>query len=193
MSEKYLKMCCSDDDYCDFDILMMVLRCFAEQNKKFVARAIIGIVFDGFEGLSIAFKEGDERINISLIVITLALYVILCISIVVKYFRKNDVYKFNYVFSFKFMSLAVAFIIFDTTSSFDWNTIEQLYINFADWKFKDMFLTAMNIVSFLDIILNSFSLIFLIWKIHRAVKEGEGTFCKLFFKRLDVVSDSDDD
>lgn len=186
-------MCCSDDDYCDFDILMMVLRCFAEQNKKFVARAIIGIVFDGFEGLSIAFKEGDERINISLIVITLALYVILCISIVVKYFRKNDVYKFNYVFSFKFMSLAVAFIIFDTTSSFDWNTIEQLYINFADWKFKDMFLTAMNIVSFLDIILNSSSLIFLILKIHKAVKEGEGTFRELLYTRLDLVSKSDDD
>lgn len=186
-------MCCSHDDYCDFDILMMMLRCFAEQNKKFVARAIIGIVFDGFEGLSIAFNESDNDINIYLIVLTSVLYVILCICIIVKYHRKKDVYKFNYIFSFKFISLSVAFIIFYTTSSFDWNTIEQLYIHFADWNFKDMFLTAMNIVSFLDIILNSFSLIFLIWKIHRAVKEGEGTFCKLFFKRLDLVSDSDDD
>lgn len=62
MYEKYLKMCYSDDD-CDPDILMMVLRCFAEQNKKFVARVIIGIVFDGIESLSIMFKESDETIN----------------------------------------------------------------------------------------------------------------------------------
>lgn len=77
-------MCCSDYDDCDFDILMMVLRCFAEPKKKFVARVIIGILFDGIEGLSIEFKEIADNINIYLIGLTAVLYVILCICIVVK-------------------------------------------------------------------------------------------------------------
>lgn len=168
-------MCCSDYDDCDFDILMMVLhvRCFAEPKKTFVARVIIGILFDGIEGLSIEFKEIDDNINIYLIGLTAVLYVILCICIVVKYRRVEEVYKFNYVISFKVISLVVAFIIFYTTSNFD-------------------FLTAINIVSFLDRILNSFSLIFLIWKIHKAVKEGKGTYCKVLFKKFDFSSASDD-
>lgn len=187
-------MCCSDYDDCDFDILMMVLRCFAEPKKKFVARVIIGILFDGIEGLSIEFKEIDDNINIYLIGLTAVLYVILCICIVVKYRRGKDpeVYKFNYVISFKVISLVVAFIIFYTTSNFDWNTIEQLYNHLADSNFTDIFLTAINIVSFLDIVLNSFSLIFLIWKIHKAVKEGKGTYCKVLFKKFDFSSASED-
>lgn len=187
-------MCCSDYDDCDFDILMMVLRCFAEPKKKFVARVIIGILFDGIEGLSIEFKEIADNINIYLIGLTAVLYVILCICIVVKYRRGKDpeVYKFNYVISFKVISLVVAFIIFYTTSNFDWNTIQQLYNHLADSNFTDIFLTAINIVSFLDIILNSFSLIFLIWKIHKAVKEGKGTYCEVLFKKSYFSSASDD-
>lgn len=184
-------MCCSDDD-CDPDILMMVLRCIAEQNKKFVARVIIGIVFDGIESLSMMFKESDETINTYLIVLMSVLYVILIICIVAKNRRGKDVYKFNYVFSFKCVSLVVAFIIFNTTSSFDWNTIEQLYTHLLDWNFQNMFLTALNIVSFLDIILNFFSLIFLFFKIHRAVKEGKGTYSKLFYKRFELLSKFDE-
>lgn len=189
-------MCCSDYDDCDFDILMMVLhvRCFAEPNlkKTFVARVIIGILFDGIEGLSIEFKEIDDNINIYLIGLAAVLYAILCICIVVNYRREKGVYTFNYVISFKVISLVVAFIIFYTTSNFDWNTIEQLYNHLADSNFTDIFLTAINIVSFLDIILNSFSLIFLIWKIHKAVKEGNGTYCKVLFKKFDFSSASED-
>lgn len=188
-------MCCSDYDDCDFDILMMVLhvRCFAEPNlkKTFVARVIIGILFDGIEGLSIEFKEIDDNINIYLIGLAAVLYAILCICIVVNYRREQGVYTFNYVISFKVISLVVAFIIFYTTSNFDWNTIEQLYNHLADSNFTDIFLTAINIVSFLDIILSSFSLIFLIWKIHKAVKEGKGTYCKVLFK-FDFSSASED-
>lgn len=182
-------MCCSDYDDCDFDIFMMVLRCFAEPKKKFVARVIIGILFDGIEGLSIEFKEIADNINIYLIGLTAVLYVILCICIVVKYRRGKEVYKFNYVISFKVISLVVAFIIFYTTSNFDSNTIEQLYNHLADSNFTDIFLTAIHIVSFLDIVLNSFSLI---WKIHKAVKEGKGTYCEVLFKKFYFSSASDD-
>lgn len=182
-------MCCSDYDDCDFDILMMVLRCFAEPKKKFVARVIIGILFDGIEGLSIEFKEIADNINIYLIGLTAVLYDILCICILVKYRRGKEVYKFNYVISFKVISLVVAFIIFYTTSNFDSNTIEQLYNHLADSNFTDIFLTAIHIVSFLDIVLNSFSLI---WKIHKAVKEGKGTYCEVLFKKFYFSSASDD-
>lgn len=151
------------NDDCDPDSLMMVLRCIEEQNKKIIAQVFIGIVFDGIKGLSIEFKESDESINIYLIVLTPVLYVTRIICIVVNYRPEKDVYKFNNVFYFKCISSAVAFVIFNETSSFDWISTEQLYIHFADWNFKDMVLTAMNIVSFLDIILNFFSLIFVIF------------------------------
>lgn len=98
---------------------MMVLRCIEEQNKKIIAQVFIGIVFDGIKGLSIEFKESDESINIYLIVLTPVLYVTRIICIVVNYRPEKDVYKFNNVFYFKCISSAVAFVIFNETSSFD--------------------------------------------------------------------------
>lgn len=187
--EKYLKMCCSVDD-CDADIFMMVVRCIVEKNKIFVLRVLIGLVGDGIEGLCIEFNESDKNINIFLLVSMGVLHLTLFSFILSKSCREEDVYTFNYVFFFKCISLTVAFIIFNTTSSFDRNTFEQLYIHFADGNFKDMFLTAMNFVSIWDMILNFFSLIIMFWKIERAAKEGKGTFRELFYMRLNPLSKS---
>lgn len=87
-----------DNVDCDFDILMMVVRCFAEKGQNFVARVGIGFVLDVIESLSIEFSEIDEDINIYLIVPTAVLYVILCICIADKHQRGEAVYKFNYIF-----------------------------------------------------------------------------------------------
>lgn len=185
-------MCCSDDD-CDADIFMFVLRCFVEkQNLLFVGRVFCGMFFDGMEGLSIKFNElDDNNINIFLVVLTAACYVTLFICIFVKYRRGEDVYTIKFVIYFKCISFWAAFIIFKTTSNFDWNTIKQLYIHFTDWEIKEMFLTAINLISFLDIILSFFSLIFLILKIHSALKDGKGTFREVCTMRFDLASKSD--
>lgn len=149
-------------------------------------------MFDGIEALSIEFNESDNNINIYLLLSTAVLYVLLFFGIFDNFRRGKDVYNFIYVFLFKCLSFMVAFIIFNTTSSFDRITIKQLYMHFAEKNFKDMFLTATNIVSSLDIILNFVSLSLLIRKILRAEKEGKGTFRELLYKRYDLVSKSDD-
>lgn len=181
-------MCCCHSD-CDPDFLMMMLCCITNKNKKFLVRCIIGFLFDGFECLSLEFKKSNE--NIYLISSMAFLYVIFLVRTLYAYCRGKDVYKFNYIFFFKMISLGVAFVIFYTTSSFNWNTIKQLYIHFKDWEFQKMFLTVMNTVSLLDIILNFFSLVFLISKITRAVKRGKNTSCNPFFKRFDLLGKSD--
>lgn len=185
-------MCCSDDE-CDVDIFMFVLRCFVEKtNLLFVGRVFVGMCFDGFEGSSIEFNELDDNDdNIILVVVTAVLYVTLFIRILVKYKRGEDVYKFHYVILFKLISLFAAFVIFNTTSSFDWNTIKQLYIHFTDWEIKEMLLTAINLISFLDIILNFFSIFFLLCKIYRAKKDEKGTFRERCTKSLYLASKSD--
>lgn len=166
-------MCCSVD-YFDVDIFMMVLRCIPGKNKKlFVARVFIGLVFDICESLSIAFYKTDNATNIILLVLAAALCITLFIFIYLIRREDEKEYYYTYVFLFKFVSLAVAVIVFNGTSNFDPNTIEQLYIHFADGNFKDMFLSAVNFISILDMILNSISLILLIWKFHRDDKNKE--------------------
>lgn len=185
-------MCCSDDD-CDADIFMFVLRCFVEEkNWRFVGRVFLGMVFDGIEGLSIEFNEVDDNnFNIVMVVLTAFFYLTLFFYIFVKYRRGEDVYTIQFVVFFKCISFAAAFIIFNTTSSFDWNTIKQLYIHFTDWEIKEMFMTAIHLISFLDIIFSFFSLTFLIVKIHSALKDGKGTFRQVCTMRFDLASKSD--
>lgn len=180
-------MCCIFDE-CNIDVFMTVLRCIGDTNKIFAVRICIGLVFDCCEAFSIALNKTDNVINIVLLVLTALLYITLVARILFQNDHEKDVYKFNYVFSFKFISLAIAVIIFNTTSSFDWNTIEQLYSHIADGNVTDFFLAAVNFVSILDMIFNSFSLIFLIWKMFRALKEevGEGKFSKVFFGEINL-------
>lgn len=61
-----------------------------------------------------------------------------------------------------------------------------------DLNFIDIFLIVINIVLFLDIVLNLFFLIFLIWKIYKVVKEGKGMYCEVFFKKFYFSSVFDD-
>lgn len=119
------------------------------------------------------------------------LYVIFLVRTSYCYCRGKEVYKFNYILFFKLISLGVAFVVFYTTSSFDWNTMKQLYDHFMDGEIEKMFLTIMNTVSLLDIMLNFFSLIFLISKITRAIKRGKNTSCNHFFERFDLLGKSD--
>lgn len=148
------------------------------------------IFLDALEGFSLFFKVTDE--GTYLIVSMAVLYVIFIVRICYCRYRKKDVYKFNYIFLFKVISLGVAFVIFYNTSSFDWNTIERLYIHFMDWEFGKMFLTIISSISFLDIILNLFSLICLFTKIGRAVKQNKNTFRNHFFEKFDSLGKSDD-
>lgn len=183
-------MCCCNWD-CDPDFLMMMLCCITNKNKKFLVRCIIGFLFDGFECLSLEFKKRNE--NKYLISSMAIVYVIFLVRTFYCYCRGKDVYKFNYIFLFKLISLGVAFVIFYTTSSFNWDTIEQLYIHFKDWEFQKMFLTIMNTVSLLDMILNFSSLVFLILKITRAAKRGKNTSGNPLFQRFDRLGKSDNE
>lgn len=182
-------MCCSDDDCAD--IFLMMLRCIVDQNKKFLVRFIIGVVFDGFECLSFVFQTNYKDVNIYLIILMAILYAILFGFVGIRSRRKKIVYKFNYLLFFKLISLGVAIVIFYTTSGFDWSTFTELYTHFADWKFEQMFLTGANIVSLVDIILNFSCLMLMIFKLHKAVKNEKSTYRKLFFKSYDVLGKSD--
>lgn len=172
-------MCCCYCD-CDPDVLMKILCCITNKNKKFLVRCIIGFLFDGFECLSLEFKKRKE--NIYIISGMAFVYVIFLVRTLYCYCRGKEVYKFNYILFFKLISLGVAFVVFYTTSSFDWNTIKQLYDHFMDGEIEKMFLTIMNTVSLLDIMLNFFSLI---------IKRGKNTSCNHFFKRFDLLGKSD--
>lgn len=107
-------MCCCNWD-CDPDFLMMMLCCITNKNKKFLVRCIIGFLFDGFECLSLEFKKRNE--NKYLISSMAIVYVIFLVRTFYCYCRGKDVYKFNYIFLFKLISLGVAFVIFYTTSN----------------------------------------------------------------------------
>lgn len=183
-------MCCSDDD-CASDILLMMLRCIVDQNKKFLVRFIAGAVLDGFECLYFVFQTNYKDVNIYLIILMAILYIILFGFVGIRSRRKKVVYKFNYLLFFKLISLGVAIVIFYATSGFDWNTFTELYTHFADLKFEEMFLTVMNIVSLVDIILNFSFLMLMIFKLHKAVKNEKGTYRKLFFKSYEDLGKSD--
>lgn len=120
-------MCCSDGDY-DPDIFMFVLRCFTcmkNKNKKFLVRCMIGFLFDCAECITLAFRKRDATLSI---LVAIAGYVMLIVRILWRYCKGKDVYKFNYILSFKLLSSLVTVLIFYVTSDFDRETIKQLMI-----------------------------------------------------------------
>lgn len=173
-------MCCSD---CDPDIFMFVLRCTCtkNKNKNFLARCIIGFLLDCVECISLEYRKRNENLYI---LMALGVYLLLIIRIVYRSCNGKDVYKFNYILSFKCISIIVAFLIFYVTSDLDKETIKQLYVHFVEGEFKELFLFVVNTVSLLDIALNFFSLIFLLFKFLNAKKKDKDTCCKMTFDLL---------
>lgn len=182
-------MCCSDGDY-DPDIFMLVLRCtcIKDKNTKFLVRCLIGFLLDCVECVSLEYRKRDENLYI---IMAIAVYLLLIVRILWRYCNGKYVYKFNYILYFKCISFSVAFLIFYVTSDLDRETIKQLYVQFMEGEFKEIFLTVVNTGSLLDIALNVFSLIFLLLKFRNANKKGKDTYRKSFHKRFDLLGKSD--
>lgn len=183
-------MCCSDGDY-DPDIFMFVLRCFTcmkNKNTKFLVRCIIGFLIDCTECITLAFRKRDATLSI---LVAIAGYVMLIVRILWRYCKGKDVYKFNYILSFKLLSSLVAVLIFYVTSDFDRETIKQLYDHFMEGEFKEMFLTVVNTVSLCDMLLNVISLSFYFFKFCIAKKKEDTCFTSCCIRRFDLLGKSD--
>lgn len=183
-------MCCSDGDY-DPDIFMFVLRCVTcmkNKNKKFLVRCIAGFLLDCFECITLQYRKRDETLYI---IFGIAVYLILIVRILYRYCKGKDVYKFNYILSFKISSSIFAVLIFYVTSDFDRETITQLYDHFMEGEFKEMSLTVVSTASLFDMLLGAISLIFLLLKFRTAKKIGKDTPRKSFYKRFDLLGKSD--
>lgn len=170
-------MCCSDGDY-DPDMFMFVLRCVTcmkNTNKKFLVRCIIGFLLDCVERITLESRKRNETLSI---LVAIAAYFILIVCIVYRYWKGKDVYKFNYILSFKLLSSLVALLIFYVTSDFDRETIKQLYDHFMEGEYQEMFLTVVNTVSLCDMLFNVISLIFLFLKFCIAKKKVKDTCFK---------------
>lgn len=184
-------MCCSDGDY-NPDMFMFVLRCVTcmkNKNKKFLVRCIIGFLLDCVECTTLESRKRNETWSI---LVAIAAYFILIVCIVCRYWKGKDVYKFNYILSFKLLSSLVALLIFYVTSDFDRETIKQLYDHFMEGEYQEMFLTVVNTVSLCDMLFNVISLIFLFLKFCIAKKKGKDTcFKSCCVRRFDILGKSD--
>lgn len=172
-------MCCSDGDY-DPDMFMFVLRCtcvtsMKNKNKKFLVRCIVGFLLDCVECITLESRKRNETLSI---LVAIAAYFILIVCTVCRYWKGKDVYKFNYILSFKLLSSLVAVLIFYVTSDFDRETIKQLYDHFMEGVYQEMFLTVVNTVSLCYMLFNVISWIFLFLKFCIAKKKGKDTCFK---------------